>query len=260
MSTPLSPRAAALVDQLLDARRAGRAIPSAGLPSTLAEQEIYAVQDACGERGGWFTAGRPRAWKLGVPDAQGEASAAPLPDSGLATSPAVIAASLLPRLGVEAEVALVLGRDIDSPGALGSARSDLEAAIADMCVTIEIIDSRFADHTRVAAPVKLADLQTHGGLVCGSMVAFRALDWSAQRCQLIINGETRSDTRGTHPAGEPLAALRWLIAHASRRFGGLKRGDIITTGAWCGIVPAAPGSRVEVIFEGIGEARAQLAA
>lgn len=258
MQNPLSPRASALVDQLLDARRTGRGVATAGLPSVLTDDEVYAVQDACALRGAWFAGGRPRAWKLGVPDAHGEASAAPLPDAGLALSPARVAASSLPRPGVEAEVALILGRDIEAPQSIGGARRELEAAIESMCVTIEIIDSRFDDHTRVAAPVKLADLQTHGGLIVGRAVPFRVIDWTTQRCQLIINGETRSDTLGTHPAGEPLAAMRWLIAHAAKRFGGLRRGDIITTGAWCGIVPAAPGSRVEAIFEGIGEASAEL--
>lgn len=260
MTTQLSDRASTLVDQLLQARRTGVALPVAGLPSTLTPEEVYAVQDACASRGGWFSGGRPRAWKLGVPDAQGEASAAPLPDAGLAASPARVPASSLPRPGVEAEVALVIGRDLPSAASVGASRADLEAVIESMCVSIEIIDSRFADHTRVAAPVKLADLQTHGGLVCGERVPFRVLDWKAQRCVLVISGETRSDTRGTHPAGEPLAALRWLITHAASRYGGLRKGDVITTGAWCGIVPAAPGSRVEVYFEGIGEARAELAA
>lgn len=259
MQNSLTARAAALVDQLLEARRTGRGLAATGLPSMLTEEEVYAVQDACAAKAGWFPAGRPRAWKLGVPDAHGEASAAPLPDMGLAQSPAKVASSSLPRPGVEAEVALILGRDIEAPESLGSSRGDLEAAIESMCVAIEIIDSRFADHTRVAAPVKLADLQTHGGLVIGRAVPFRLIDWREQRCQLIINGTTRSDTRGTHPAGEPLAAMRWLIAHAARRFGGLKRGDIVTTGAWCGIVPAEPGSHVEALFEGIGEARAELA-
>jgi 2-keto-4-pentenoate hydratase len=242
----------------MQARRTGIAVDPAGLPTLLTSEEVYAVQDACATSGAWFAGGRPRAWKLGVPDATGEASCAPLPDSGLADSPAQVASNLLPRPGVEAEVALIIGRDIPSPQAVGPTRADLEAIVEAMCVSIEIIDSRFADHTRVAAPVKLADLQTHGGLVCGARVPFRVLDWKAQRCVLVINGETRSDTRGTHPGGEPLAALRWLVAHAASRYGGLRRGDVVTTGAWCGIVPAAPGSRVEVYFEGIGEARAVL--
>jgi 2-keto-4-pentenoate hydratase len=258
MTSQLSERAASLVDKLLQARRTGVAVDPAGLPKLLTPEEVYGVQDACAARGGWFAGGKPRAWKLGVPDATGEASAAPLPDSGLMNSPAQVPASVLPRPGVEAEVALIIGRDLGSADAVGPTRVDLEAVIESMCVSIEIIDSRFADHTQVAAPVKLADLQTHGGLVCGSRVPFRLVDWKAQRCRLVINGETRSDTRGTHPAGEPLAALRWLIAHAVSRHGGLRRGDVITTGAWCGIVPAAPGSRVEVYFDGIGEAHAVL--
>lgn len=258
MAISLSSRVSNLADQLMEARRLGRGLQAAGIPETLSEDEIYAVQDACAAMGAWFVGGLPRAWKLGVPDASGIASAAPLPDAGLLSSPSAVPATTLPRPGVEAEVALIIGRDLPSPEAIGSTRMDLEAAIEAMCVTIEIIDSRFADHTRIAGPVKLADLQTHGALVHGPRVPFRTIDWKAQRCRLLIDGETRSDTRGTHPAGEPLAAMRWLIKHAASRYGGLRRGDIVTTGAWCGIVPAAPGSRVEVIFDGIGEARAHL--
>jgi 2-keto-4-pentenoate hydratase len=33
---------------------------------------------------------------------------------------------------------------------------------------------------------------------------------------------------------------------------------VVTTGTWCGLLPAAPGDEVQVVFDGIGHAQVQL--
>jgi 2-keto-4-pentenoate hydratase len=35
-------------------------------------------------------------------------------------------------------------------------------------------------------------------------------------------------------------------------------GTVITTGTWCGLLPAQPGDRVVVRFDGVGEAAVQV--
>jgi 2-keto-4-pentenoate hydratase len=54
--------------------------------------------------------------------------------------------------------------------------------------------------------------------------------------------------------------LPWLAAHAARRCGGLRRGDVVTTGTWTGMHFAAAGDAIEARFPGLGQARLTLAA
>jgi 2-keto-4-pentenoate hydratase len=39
-----------------------------------------------------------------------------------------------------------------------------------------------------------------------------------------------------HPFGGPFDLFCWTVNHVSRLRGGLKRGDVIITGSYCGIV------------------------
>jgi 2-keto-4-pentenoate hydratase len=49
-----------------------------------------------------------------------------------------------------------------------------------------------------------------------------------------------------------LCLLTWLANHTNVRSGGLRRGDIVTTGSWTGLRFVASGARVEAAFPGIG--------
>ena len=53
-------------------------------------------------------------------------------------------------------------------------------------------------------------------------------------------------------AGDPLRLFRWAIDHCCRHRGGLRRGDVITTGTFTGIHFLAGPARVEAEFPGIG--------
>jgi len=229
--------------------------PVAGSRFTVASNEqAYAIQDACARAGRWFHDTRPKAWKVGT---QGRASiptAAPLPDAGLLSSPARIAPSVMPRLGIEAELAFRVAGDLKEVLAADASQATVASCFDAICVTIEVVDSRFSEGAQIPGPHKLADLQLHGALVVGDLVPFGLRDWNTQRCVVKLNGRVAADTVGTHPVGDPLWTMRWLIEHAIQRYGGLRKGDLITTGAWSGIMPVAPGDLVEVSFDGIGQA------
>ena len=46
-----------------------------------------------------------------------------------------------------------------------------------------------------------------------------------------------------------------MANHAAARTGGLKAGDVVTTGSCCGAIPVPPGTAVEAEFPGIGTVR-----
>jgi 2-keto-4-pentenoate hydratase len=131
------------------------------------------------------------------------------------------------------------------------------ALIDAMSVSIEIVDSRWAQAREAPALHKLADLQSHGALVLGDWQPMRAVDWASQPCELQI-GTQRQFFTGTHSLGDPTWLLPDWLRHATREGAVLPAGTVVTTGTWCGLPLAQTGDAVRAIFEGIGEARVQL--
>jgi len=162
------------------------------------------------------------------------------------------------RRGIEAEVALRLARDVDAALAATLDTAIARTLVDAMCVSIEIVDSRWAEAFDAPAPARLADLQSHGALVLGDWVPFDAArDWSAQRCTVAIGTQPALAFVGTHSLGDPAAVLPGWLRHAAAT-GPVPAGSVVTTGSWSGLPLAAAGDRVVVAFDGIGSARVQL--
>ena len=126
-----------------------------------------------------------------------------------------------------------------------------------MCVSIEIVDSRWAEGLDAPALAKLADLQSHGALVLSDWLPFEARDWAAQRCRVSIGTQPAVERRGTHALADPLFVLPAWLRHATRNGRTVPAGTVVTTGTWCGL-HAAAGDRVLAEFPGIGVAAVQL--
>ena len=236
------------VEFLLAARHSGRrpaALPEDVRPRTVSD--AYAIQDAVAAR-----LGAIGGWKVGAKNASVEPTCAPLPATLILRSPQRFAAGRFAHNGVEAELAFTLSHDLP-PRPQPYCVADVEAAVATVHAAIEIVDSRFVDLDAVDALSVLADFQSNGALVVGDGVALpRAFESSTQEVALEIDRVRVVETRGGNPAGDVLRLLAWLANHASVRSGGLRRGDIITTGSWTGLRFVDFGARVEAAFPGIG--------
>lgn len=240
---------------LVHARRSRQplALPDRGAVRT--DVVAYRVQDKVYAK---LWPGRlPAAWKVGAPSDKVEPAAAPIPPELVLASPARASAAVLNLIGVEAEVAYRLARDL-APRRRPYGEKDIAGAIAEVVVAIELCATRLASWKDAPGGWKLADLQSSGALVVGSGTAdWRAIDWARQQVVFRI-GERTSKARGAHPFGNPLRLLPWLAAHCGARTGGLRKGDVVTTGAWTGLEPARPGDEVVAEFHGIGEARVRI--
>jgi 2-keto-4-pentenoate hydratase len=246
---------ATAVAALVSARRSGETARAVTLPDAAA---AYAVQDGVAASFGWFEGVAPRYWKSGAPSATALQTHAPLPPEGIWPSPADARAWPFHHRGIEAEIALRLGRDVDAELA---ARLDIHGACAlvdAMCVAIEIVDSRWAEALQAPPLAKLADLQSHGALVLGDWLPFRRRDWSAQLCRVSIGSAADTEHRGTHSLGDPAAVLPAWLRYATRGGRRLAAGTVVTTGTWCGLPMAAAGDRVHISFPDIGHAEVQL--
>jgi 2-keto-4-pentenoate hydratase len=233
---------------LLAARHSGQrpaALPENMRPRTVGD--AYAIQDAVAAK-----LGAIGGWKVGAKNASAEPTCAPLPATLILRSPQRFAAGRFAHNGVEAELAFTLSHDLP-PRPKPYRVADLEAAVATVHAAIEIVDSRFVDLNGVDALSLLADFQSNGALVVGNGVALpQAFQSSTQQVTLEIDGKRVVESRGSNPAGDVLCLLAWLANHATARSGGLRRGDVVTTGSWTGMRFVAPGTRVEAAFELIG--------
>lgn len=199
---------------------------------------------------------RPVAWKVGAPDDRTKPTGSPI----LAThaSGAALSGRSLHRIGIEAEVAYRLGRDLPARDR-AYADEEIAAAVMEVVVAIEICDTRLADWGTAPDLWKLADFQNNAALVVGSgTTQWRAIDFTAQRAELLVDGTPLVDLAGGHPFGNPFRLMPWIVAHCGRWWGGLKAGDAITTGSWGGVHYVEPECEVRARFAGIGEAAATI--
>jgi 2-keto-4-pentenoate hydratase len=200
----------------------------------------------------------PRYWKSGGPSREAALTHAALPPQGIWPSPADARSWAFNVRLIEAEIALRLARDV-SPADADRLTPEAAATVVNaMTVSIELVDSRWKQGVAAPALLKLADLQSHGALVLGPWVPFVPRDWAAQSCTVRIGGQPAVLRRGTHSMGDPAWLLPAWLRHATREGQTVPAGTVVTTGTWCGVLPAAAGDLVIVRFEGVGEASVQL--
>ena len=236
---------------LLEARRTGRPMPAPALPDAAA---AYAVQAAVARELDWFAGKEPRCWKSGGPSRGSTLTHAQLPPAGVWQSPATATGWPFRLRGIEAEIALRLREPVDAERASLLDASSAKELLDGMCVSIEIVDSRWLEAQEAPALARLADQQSHGALVLGGWVPYVDRDWHSQVCRVGVGSQPEQLFRGTHSMADPgFVVLSWL-RHATRNGAVVPVGAVVTTGTWCGLLDARPGDTVRVAFDGIGEA------
>jgi 2-keto-4-pentenoate hydratase len=252
-----------LRDALLAARRQQQAlVPTAAHAAALPDVDAAcAVQHATGVAlQAWALSEVPGYWKSGAGHRAATLTHAPLMPAGVKTGshgpvPADLRAQHFFRPSVECEIALRLARDVTPQQAATLGHADDPAALVDaMAVSIEVVDCRWVDDGALPPLLRLADFQSHGALVLGAWRPWRAVDWSRQRLHLQVNDETPLQFTGSHPLGTPEWLLPIWLRHLTRHDATVPAGTVVTTGTWSGLAPLQRGSRVQVSFDGIGEA------
>ena len=157
--------------------------------------------------------------------------------------------SLQPK--AEAEVALIMARDLDNPNAT---ESDVAVAVEAAAPAIEIVDSRVADW-KITFADTVADNGSSAFFVLGpERRRLEALDLYTCGMVLEINGEVASLGAGAACLGHPLKAAAWLARTLVARGEKLRAGDVVLTGALGPMVALQPGMRVRARIGGLGEA------
>ncbi|MGJ5894705.1 2-keto-4-pentenoate hydratase [Streptomyces niveiscabiei] len=150
---------------------------------------------------------------------------------------------------VEAEVALVLGRDLPHRECTVV---DVLRAVDFALPALEIVDSRVQgwDITLVDT---VADNASCGLYVLGGTpLSLTGVDLRAVTMTMTRNGETVSEGVGADCLGSPLNAAVWLASALAERGDPLRAGDLVLTGALGPVVPAVPGDRFEASISHLG--------
>jgi 2-keto-4-pentenoate hydratase len=151
----------------------------------------------------------------------------------------------------EAEVAIVLGRDLDHPDAR---IADVLAAADHALAAIEIVDGRIANW-KITYADTVADNGSSAFFVFGPQKKQLAgLDLYTCGMALEVNGALASLGAGAACLGHPLEAATWLARTFAQNGEPLLAGDVVLTGALGPMVTLQPGDRVEAKIGGIGGA------
>jgi 2-keto-4-pentenoate hydratase len=151
----------------------------------------------------------------------------------------------------EGEVAFVLGADLNDPDVT---REQVAAAISEVIAAIEIVDSRIADW-KITFADTVADNGSSAFYVLGeTRKSLDGLDLWTCGMALEINDEVVSLGAGAACLGHPLNAVTWLARTLAKAGEGLRKGDVILSGALGPMVATNPGDHVKVSIGGLGSA------
>ncbi|MEC5399714.1 fumarylacetoacetate hydrolase family protein [Uliginosibacterium sp. H1] len=250
----------AVLQTLLRARHQHAGAELTGLVAPADGEQIAAIQDALSAELGWAPRSTATVWKAGA-ISDGSPVCIPLPETAVRTQNGSYRRGLLPRVGVETEICFRLGRDVSAAEAAAMDDAAVLAAFDALCVSIELVDSRWRIGMDAPEAFKLADHQSHGGLVIGDWVANSAHDWQAIALRVTAGEHGIVAQRGGHPCSRPTWVLPYWLRHVATQAGVARKGCMVTTGSWCGmqwVEPDASGVTVAVSFEGVGSTRVRL--
>lgn len=165
-----------------------------------------------------------------------------------------VARSRYRRLGVECEIAVEIGRDIE-PRRTDYAPDGLLAHVNAIMAGIEIVDDRYSDYRALGVCTLIADNFFNAGCVLGEPVGhWRSLDLATLGGHMRINGQEVGRGSGAMVMGHPLNALVWLANRRSARGEGLRRGEFVFLGSLVETKWLNAGDEVVIEIEKLGKA------
>lgn len=243
------------IAEFVVAQRAAGASLTAAFPEALCPasmEEVVAAQLATLAR-----IGPIGGWKVGA-DAAGNPVVSPLPAPGIVGAPATVDCR---ARGVECEISFRFASALPArPEAYNA--EDVLAAIGSCQAAIEIVSSRFTDHMAMDPLSVTADLGAHDGLVVGVPVE----RWSPDMFKtlgviMVVDGAEHKRAVASNPGGTDLMRLLVGLANAPvvQASGGIKLGQVATTGSWTGIDFLGVGGQATARFANFPEVEVRFA-
>jgi 2-keto-4-pentenoate hydratase len=247
-STPPAPQH--LVDAILAARAGGARASRTATPAPAPADRggAYATQAAVA-RALRATAG---GFKVGML-ADGTPMSAPLFAGDIRASGATWTLPPAGALIVEVELAFRLARDLPARASRAYTRDEVANAVDAVLIGVEILRSRFDGDGFPPFALHLADNLGNAGYVIGESTRdFAPRDLARLRCRCALDGVGRHDAIGGHPQDDPWRPLIACLDEGAMALGGLRAGQVITTGTLLPPIVVDRPLQLHASLEGIG--------
>jgi 2-keto-4-pentenoate hydratase len=161
----------------------------------------------------------------------------------------------------EIEIAFELGRDLPPRSGKPYSREEVMDAASAAILGIEMVGSRFDQPDGLPFPTLLADNHGCAGYVTGSRIEdWRKLDFRKLRCVAKVDGKTVFDKVDSHPQNDPLKSFVEYAIVQGDRLGGLRKGQIVTTGSLSGVTKVEHPCEVEGELSEVGKVAVKIVA
>ena len=236
---------------LIQARKSG---PIDDLPKNCRPkciEDVYAIHDAVS-----IEFGPILGWKVGAASTTAEPVCAPILFGDLYNSPASLHPQAFTMRGIESEIAFKFATSLPLRNEPYLEETVLEA-IEVAFPAIEICESRYKNAAVIDNMSILADNISNGALILGpSWIGWRNLQIDRQPVEVFFDDEIIISHCGGNKAGNVFRLLVWIANHLNYKGIGIKKGQVITTGSWTGIVNSGSARKVTSNFPGIGKVEA----
>lgn len=175
-------------------------------------------------------------------------------DNVVFESPAEVALDQHRHMGVEFEVAVVMGTDL-APGSGPHTRDSVLAAVARCHPAFELVEDRNADYSALNPFDLVSENAWNAAVVLGEGIeSWRDLDLENAPTRLELNGNPAGEGKTGDALGHPMEALAFLANHLNDRGRTLRAGEFVMTGS--SIVTQFPEAGDELVFtiDGLGTA------
>lgn len=149
----------------------------------------------------------------------------------------------------EPEIAFLMGEDLQGTNVTAE---DVLKATKYIAPAIEIIDSRYKDFKFTLVDV-VADNCSSAKFIAGSKwISPKKLNLAHIGMVMSKNGEVATTGAGAAVLGHPAAAVAWCVNKMGERNEGLKKGDIVLSGALSEAIAFEPGDTIIATFDELG--------
>ncbi|WP_303969030.1 2-keto-4-pentenoate hydratase [Sporosarcina ureae] len=150
---------------------------------------------------------------------------------------------------VEPEIAFLLGEDLEGEHITAE---DVIKATKYVAPALEVIDSRYKDFKFTLVDV-IADNCSSVKFVVGSKwLSPESIQLDSIGMVMTKNGKVEQTGSSAAVLGHPAEAIAWSVKELSKRGKGLKKGDIVLSGAMSEAIAFVSGDSIVAQFDGLG--------
>ena len=162
-------------------------------------------------------------------------------------SPSQVSLNAHRHLGLECEIAVRVGKDLE-PGAGPHTQASIVEAVETCYPAFELIEDRDADYDALNPFDSVSENAWNAGVVLGASIGnWKELDLVETPTVLEVNGEVLGSGRTGDALGHPFEAVAWLANHLNSRNRSLRAGEFVMTGSTVVTYFPAAGDQVDFV-------------